>query len=70
MLSFINFFFHYKENIGTSLALWWLRFHNSIAGGMCLILGQGTKIPHAGGVWPKKIKKIFYEILNLENVGK
>ena len=44
-------FFHYKENIGTSLA--WLRFHDSIAGGLYLIPGQGTKIPHARGVWPK-----------------
>lgn len=36
-------FFHYKENTGTSLALQWLRLHNSIAGGVCLIPGQGTK---------------------------
>lgn len=63
-------FFHYKENIGTSLALQWLRLHNSIAGGVCLIPGQGTKIPHARVVWPKKVKKIFYKILNFNNIEK
>ena len=32
---------------GTSLAVQWLRFHTSAAGGMSLIPGQGTKIPQA-----------------------
>lgn len=55
--------FHYKENIGTSLALQWLRLHNSIAGGVCLIPGQGTKIPHARVVWPKKLRNILQNTL-------
>ena len=33
--------------MGTSLAVQWLRVHASTAGGMGLIPGQGTKIPHA-----------------------
>ena len=37
---------------GTSLAIQWLRFCASNAGGMGSIPGQGTKIPHATG--PKK----------------
>ena len=32
---------------GTSLAVQWLRFHTSAAGGMSSIPGQGTKIPQA-----------------------
>jgi len=32
----------------------------SIAGCVCLITGQGTKIPHATVVWPKK--KIIQDI--------
>ena len=38
-----------------SLEVQWLRFCASNAGGMGLIPGQGTKIPHATG-WGQKIK--------------
>ena len=41
--------------LGTSQAVQWLRLHASNAGGMGLIPGQGTKIPHATG-WGQKIK--------------
>ena len=33
--------------IGTSLVVQWLRLHAFKTGGMNLIPGQGTKIPHA-----------------------
>ena len=39
--------------VGTSLAAQWLRFCASHVGGMDLIPGQGSKIPHA--VWPQRI---------------
>ena len=41
--------------IGTSLMVQWLRLQAANAGGMGLIPGQGTKIPHATG-WGQKIK--------------
>ena len=41
----------------TSLAVQWLRLCVSKAGGVGSIPSQGTKIPHAAGVWPKKKKK-------------
>ena len=45
-----------KDILGTSLAVQWLRFHASTAGGMGLIPGWGTKILHAA--WhSQKIKK-------------
>ena len=37
----------FKDTTGTSLAVQWLRLRASTAGGMGLIPGQGTKIPHA-----------------------
>ena len=40
-------YFKKKERFGTSLAVQWLRFHASTAGGMGLIPGQGTNILHA-----------------------
>jgi hypothetical protein len=40
-----------KVASGTSLAVWLLRLHTANAGGMGLIPGWGTKIPHA--VMPK-----------------
>jgi len=43
--------------LGTSLAVEWLRFHASSAGGMGLIFGKGTRIPHAAGSFKKKKKK-------------
>ena len=45
----------YKEKMGTSLAVQWLRLCASNAGGMDSIPGWGTKIPH--GVAKKKEKK-------------
>ena len=37
------------------LAVQWLRLLASNVGGLCLIPGQGTQIPHA--LWQKKKKK-------------
>ena len=45
-----------KANTGTSLAVQWLRLHASIAGGMGLIPGQGTKIPRAMQCGQEKLK--------------
>ena len=42
-----NFSIKKKPSIGTSLEVQWLRLHASSAGGMGLILGGRTKIPHA-----------------------
>ena len=42
-------------NYRTSLAVQWLRFHASNAGGMGSIPDLGIKIPHA--MWPSKKKK-------------
>ena len=47
------------SSTGTSLAVQWL--HASSAGGMGLISGQGTKIPHA--TWPKKHIKSYKSFL-------
>ena len=43
---------------GTSLEVQWLRLRASNAGGVGLIPGQGTKIPHASKTKKKKEKKI------------
>ena len=44
---------HFKMDIpGTSLAVQWLRFHTSTAGGLGL-MPQGTGIPHAKGAAKK-----------------
>ena len=40
------------KNLGTSLAVQWLRLCASNAGGAGSIPGRGTRIPHA--TWPKK----------------
>ena len=42
---------------GTSLAVQWLRLCTPNTGGMGLILGQGTKIPHATWCGLKKKKR-------------
>ena len=42
-----------------SQVLLWLRLSNSIAGGIGLIPGQGTKIPHAVGHGKKKKRSKF-----------
>jgi len=49
---------------GTSLVAQWLRLHVSTAGGLDSIPGQGTKIPHALQVWPKKKKKSMSTDIN------
>ena len=41
---------------GASLAVQWLRFHASTAGGIGSIPDQGTKIPHA--TWHGQKRKI------------
>ena len=46
-----------KKITGTSLAGQWLRLHASTAGGVGLIPGCGTKIPHATQHGKKKKKK-------------
>ena len=46
--------FTLKAHAGISLVAQWLRLHVSTAGGLDSIPGQGTKIPHALQVWPKK----------------
>ena len=52
--------------LGTSQAVQWLRLHASNAGGMGLIPGQGTKIPHAMRCAPcpppKKAKRIHWHL--------
>ena len=37
----------FKAQKGTALVLQWIRLHVSAAGNVDLILGWGTKIPHA-----------------------
>ena len=44
-----------KAQLGTSLVVQWLSLCTSTAGGVGLIPGQGTKIPHAA--WPRQKKK-------------
>ena len=45
---------------GTSLVVQWLRLCTSTAGGMGLIPGRGTKIPHATHGQKKKKKNRFF----------
>ena len=52
-------FLNLKPCQRTSLAVQRLRPHTSTAGGMGLIPGQGTKIPHGGMGQPEKKKKRF-----------
>ena len=52
--------------IGTSLMVQWLRLQAANAGGMGLIPGQGTKIPHAA---PSKIKsKLTTKLIVLKTI--
>ena len=44
------------NSLGNSLVVQWLALCASTAGGMGLIPGQGTKIPHARGAARKKKK--------------
>ena len=46
------------------MAVWWLRFHTSSAGGTGLIPGLGTKISYA--VWHGQKKKV--QILKANNL--
>ena len=57
--------FSFKENLGTSLVVQWLRLHVSDAGGLGLIPGRGTKIPQAMQHGPKN-KEINREPRNLK----
>ena len=47
--------FSFKENLGTSLVVQWLRLHVSKPGGYGSIPGWGTNFPHA--LWRGKGKK-------------
>ena len=49
-----NLNFYFRNRGGTSLAVQWLSLCTSNAGSVGLIIGQGTKIPHARGQ-----KKVF-----------
>ena len=54
-----------KQDIGTTLAVQWLRLHAPTAGGMGSIPGWGTKVPHAiqlGHSKKKDKNKIFVNI--------
>ena len=57
-----------NNNTGTSLELQWLRLHAPNAGGMGLIPGWGTKVPHASQRWcgQKKEKNTIILCLNSE----
>ena len=46
-----------KSDIGTSVAVHWLRLHVPSAGDTGLIPGWGTKIPHSA--WPKDKDKFL-----------
>ena len=54
-----------KKIHGTSLAVQWLRLCASDTGGVGLIPGWGTKIPHA--TWSSQIKKNSQIISKLPN---
>ena len=45
-------FKHFKNFSWTSLEVQWLRLCTSISGGVGVIPGQGTRVPHA--MWPKR----------------
>ena len=47
-----------QKNLGTSLAVQWLRLLAPSAGHMGSIPGQGTKIPHAA--WLGQKKRIYF----------
>ena len=52
---FGTFSSHQKETPGTSVAVQWLRLQAPNVGGVGLIPGRGTKIPHAA--WHGQINK-------------
>ena len=51
------------------LAVQWLRLHTSTAGGVGLIPGQGTKIPHATQPSKTKQNSGLQSFLEFETVG-
>ena len=55
----------YKNTIGTSQVLQWLRLRAFIAGGGDWILGQETKIPHAVRCSQNKVKLLLRTIWKL-----
>ena len=53
--------------MATFLAIWWLRLRVPRVGGLGLIPGQGTKIPHAAQIGEKKKFSVStYESKNLK----
>ena len=52
--SFVPQLSHLKLGIGTSFVVQWLRRCAPIAGGMCSVPGQETRIPHTTGLDLKK----------------
>ena len=54
-----------NPRLGNSLAVQWLRLHVPDAGGMGLIPGRGTKIPHAMWCGQKKKKESLLSSYNL-----
>ena len=52
----------YGQIVSTSLVAQWLRLQVSIAGGLGLIPGRGSKIPHA--VWHSKEMHLMTNFLN------
>ena len=60
----------FQQAPGTSLVVQWLRLSASSAGGMSLIPGQGTEIPHV--TWysqKKKTKKKTNKLSHAEAAG-
>ena len=51
-----------NHDLGTSLAVQWLRLRASNAGGEGSIPGQGTKIPHAMWWGQKKQKEKHHDL--------
>lgn len=49
------------DSAGTSLAIQWLRLHSSNAGGMALVPGWGSEIPHAVGHSQKPVNKQIFK---------
>ena len=49
------------DSAGTSLATQWLRLHSSSAGGMALVPGRGTEIPHAVRHSQKPVNKQIFK---------
>ena len=55
--------------MGTSAVVQWLRLRASTAGGTGLILGWGTKIPHAGSAKQNKTKQNNLKIIVINKIA-